>query len=368
MKNRTNYYFALFLTSLLALSACQTIEELSIDYMLPGEISFPASLKRVAIVNNTTALPDNKIIPSNGSPKENETNRRVAYHTSNASIATTSLAEAIARENYFDLVVICDSALRSKDFTMREGGLLQEEVQQLAQSLGVDFIISLENLQFKTTKVIQYLPQWSCYQGTVDTKVYPTVKIYLPIRKKEMVQIHTNDSIFWEEFASTEANIHRQLPQDLKIIEEASVFAGTVPVKKLLPYWKTGKRYLYTNGSVPMRDAIIYIRRESWEQAFNLWKEAYSSSKKAKKQMAAAHNLAVYYEMQDDIEHAEKWALKARECAHKVENVGQISKNRDWINRAPNYVMVSLYLQELQERKNGLAKLNMQMNRFNDDF
>ena len=175
MKNRTNYYFALFVTSLLALSACQTIEELSIDYMLPGEISFPASLKRVAIVNNTTALPDNKIIPSNGYPKENETNRRVAYHTSNASIATTSLAEAIARENYFDLVVICDSALRSKDFTMREGGLLQEEVQQLAQSLGVDFIISLENLQFKTTKVIQYLPQWSCYQGTVDTKVYPTV-------------------------------------------------------------------------------------------------------------------------------------------------------------------------------------------------
>ena len=41
-------------------NACQTIEQLSIDYMLPAEISFPENLKRVGIVNNMPDTPENR--------------------------------------------------------------------------------------------------------------------------------------------------------------------------------------------------------------------------------------------------------------------------------------------------------------------
>ena len=47
---------------MLIMNACQSVEQLSIDYMLPAEVSFPASLKRVAVVNN---MPDS---PENASP------------------------------------------------------------------------------------------------------------------------------------------------------------------------------------------------------------------------------------------------------------------------------------------------------------
>ena len=60
--------------------------------------------------------------------------------------------------------------------------LSQEEVSQLASDLGVDFIIALENLQFKATKTIRYLPDFNCYQGAMDVKVYPTVRVYVPGR------------------------------------------------------------------------------------------------------------------------------------------------------------------------------------------
>lgn len=67
--------------------------------------------------------------------------------------ATESLAEEIAQQNYFDEVVICDSALRANDKLARESTLQPGG----SASTGLltwewTFIIALENLQLKATK------------------------------------------------------------------------------------------------------------------------------------------------------------------------------------------------------------------------
>lgn len=362
------YLYSFALLSVFLLGSCQTMQELSIDYMLPAEVSFPTELKRVAIVNNTSAAPDNKLTPSDEPKKPNEVSRATVYHDGDAKQATQSLAEAIAKENYFNEVIICDSALRAQDITPRESTLSKDEVQELTNGLGVDFIISLENLQMKATRVIRHLPEWSSYQGTIDMKVYPTIRIYLPSRNGPMVTVNNKDSIFWEEFGSTEAYVLSRLAGDQKMLDEASDFAGTVPVKYILPYWKTGKRYLYINGSVNMRDAAIYVREQTWNKAFALWEQTYKSTKSKKQQMTAAHNIAIYYEMQDSIAEAVTWAAKAQELARKVEKIeDKTSKEIDY-NRIPNYIMITLYMEELKVRQDGLAKLNVQMSRFIDDF
>ena len=58
----TKYSYYLLLSCLMLLAGCQTVEPLAIDYMLPADVSFPPSLKRVAIVNNMPEVPDNKPI------------------------------------------------------------------------------------------------------------------------------------------------------------------------------------------------------------------------------------------------------------------------------------------------------------------
>ena len=42
----TKYHYCLLLMGGLLLGGCQSVEQLSIDYMLPAEVSFPATLKR----------------------------------------------------------------------------------------------------------------------------------------------------------------------------------------------------------------------------------------------------------------------------------------------------------------------------------
>ena len=41
----TKYHYCLLLMGSLLLGSCQSVEQLSIDYMLPAEVSFPATLK-----------------------------------------------------------------------------------------------------------------------------------------------------------------------------------------------------------------------------------------------------------------------------------------------------------------------------------
>lgn len=362
------YLYSLILLSIVTFSSCQTLQELSIDYMLPAEVTFPSELRRVAIVNNTSPTPDNKLIPTDESKKTNEVSRATIYHDGNAVTTTQSLAEAIAKENYFEVVVICDSALRAQDITPRESTLSREEVENLTDKLEVDFLIALEKLQMKATRIIRYLPEWSCYQGTIDMKVYPTVKVYIPNRKGPMVTVNGKDSIFWEEFGSSESNVRSHLAGDSQMLEEASEFAGAVPVKHMLPYWKTGKRSLYINGSVNMRDAAIFVRETSWNKAFKLWEQVYQTTKSNKQKMAAAHNIALHYEMQDSIAEALTWATQAQELARKVEKIDDKNPKEIDYTRIPNYIMITLYVEELKVRRDGLAKLNVQMSRFNDDF
>lgn len=367
MKKRLLYCLAM--TGILSLTACQSIEQLSIDYMLPAKVSFPAELKRVGIVNNMPAVPDNKLITNNKEKDKNGTEiaRRTDYYNGDARITTEALAKAIADANYFDLVVICDSALRSQDITPRESTLSQTEVRQLTDELGVDFLISLENIQLSSLRRVSYLPDWQTFYGTVDAKVYPTVKVYLPNRSVPMVTVNSTDSIFWEATGGSETQIFAKLIPEKELIEQASDFAGSVPVKYLLPYWTTATRYLFTGGTVNMRDATVYVKEKNWPAAIELWKTEYEK-KKGKQKMYAAYNIALGYEMQDSISQAYDWALKAQETARQVDGVEKKTAQGLYASDIPNYLLTSAYVNELKIRKDGMTRLNAQMKRNNDDF
>lgn len=369
----TKYFNCLLGTALLLLSGCQSVEQLSIDYMLPANVSFPPTLKRVAVVNNMPNIPDNRLIlsekTSQKTKKGDEVARATNYYNGDAAIATESLAEALAEENYFEEVVICDSALRSKDIVPRESTLTQQEVIELTQSLDVDFLIALENVQMQVVRKINRIFDWGNYLlGTTDVKVYPTVKAYLPNRKGAMVTVNCQDSIFWETHGNTEDYVRNNLISDEEMLRQASEFAGTVPVKHLLPSWKSSNRYLFSGGSVNMRDGAVYAKEENWQEAVKLWQQTYRT-KKGKTKMYAAYNTALGYEMQDSIETALEWAIKAQTVAREISKIDQLEKKETKPLNEGNlsyYIFISQYVEELQKRKEGMSLLNMQMERFNE--
>jgi len=167
----TKYPYILFVLLLASFSSCQTVEQLSIDYMLPAEISFPNELKRVAVVNNVSDTPDNTLPPKDNTIKnKNELSRAVAYHEGQPALTTEALAKAIAEQNYFNEVVICDSALRaSSDLgtvsgrglhhltgkpadEIDTGSQLHPRMEHLLRHIGYEGLPNAENLSAGTKK------------------------------------------------------------------------------------------------------------------------------------------------------------------------------------------------------------------------
>lgn len=349
------------------LSSCQSMELLSIDYMMPADISFPPELKRVAIVNNMPNSPEhNPINKKQPVKKDTEILRMTQFYYGDAAQTAESLAQSIANENYFNEVIICDSALRSQDTVPQKRPLSIEDINTLTKQLQVDFLIAIENVQMKALRKIERYA-YSTYVGTLDVLVSPTISIYVPNRSKAIATLTLSDSIYWDNVDYGVERVNSKLIKDKDLIREASIFAGTIPVRHLLPYWETTQRHLFTGGTVNMRDAILYVKEKNWPAAVTLWKQDYNKQK-GKKKMYAAYNIALGYEMQDSITNALSWAKKAQDIASEIDQVDLKQKNnRVEADNVPNYVVTSMYVVELEKRQANIHMLDMQMGRFKEE-
>jgi hypothetical protein len=354
--------FTFAISLVVMLFSCRSIEQFSIEYMVPADVSFPPQLKSIAVVNNVSGTPGSNLSkPVQEIINDKGVTKKIIHSGADAALAAASFANRLAETNYFNEVIICDSALRAKDVTPHDHTLSKKEINTLVKNLGVDALFALENLQIKSVHTTTFIPEIEVYYGTLDVTVYPTVRVYLPERNGPMVTINASDSIFWEKFDYSLTSVMPVI-SDEQIIKEAMNFAGSIPVKHLVPYWKTANRYIYTNGSTEMRDAAICVRNNEWAKAHKFWQQASLSNKK-KLQMYSAWNIAIYHEMNDSIKEAIVWATKAQELARKIGKTDEsVSKE------TTNGFFISIYLTELNIREENLPKLNMQMQRFKKDF
>jgi hypothetical protein len=341
--------------------SCRSMEPFSIDYIVPASVDFPSHLKRMVVVNNVDNVPDSRLLQKEDTLGVNELVRKTAYYDGIANLVAESLAEHVATSNYFEEVLICDSVLRSGDSIPSESTLSKEEVKELTENFGVDVILSLENLLIKSVNIITFIPEQYIFRGTLDVTVYPTVSIYFSHHDEPVTTICAADSIFWEKYGNTQASVASVVP-DKQLMKEIIDFAGSVPVKYLIPDWKRANRYIYTSGSTDMRDAAVCVRNNQWDKAYEFWEQA-SQSKKKKLQMYAALNIAVYYEMNDKMQEAVIWATMAHNLAREKEKI-KLDADSLFVHKLSDYYYITLYLSELQTREKNLAKLNLQMERF----
>lgn len=334
--------------------------------MTPAELSLPVSYKKVAIVNNVPKKTEN-ILSTSWPVHETESDDRhflqTKFYDDDATTATESLANAIAKANYFDEVVVCDSALRTKDADTRTiTTLTKSEVAQLINELDVDFIVALENVSLRTdTKIGQAI--YGMYAGELKARMAPVIRIYSPTQKAT-ASICRLDSISWEGYGSDIQTAKESLATEDEVIKEITDYAGSSVAKSIIPSWETSERYFFTGGSVNMRDAYIYAKEEEWEKAIALWTDVYNTSK-GKKKMYAAYNLALGNEMTDNIVEACDWIEKADSIAQKVEKVD--SKSPQAVE-SPRYALITYYSTILKKRMESLGKVKIQMMRFNDNF
>ncbi|MDR0972701.1 MAG: DUF6340 family protein [Prevotellaceae bacterium] len=349
--------------------SCFSLEQLSVDFLEPSELSFPNEVRKVGVVNNMSVHSDRNFVLEDTVPRLLELARRTSFHIGEPTVATRALADQLAGRKYFDQITVCDSALRAEDKVVREQRLSRDEVQELAKELDADVIISLENIQIRTTRLITLAGNDGLW-GTIDAQVATNVTLYLPTLMLPWARVAARDSIFWEDFGYAPTRLISNRKSDDEVVEEASEFAASLPLRYMAPYWKTVYRYYYTGGNTEFRDAAYLLNEGRWDEAAKLWERVWSQGKKkAKKQMYAAFNMALYCELSERYNDAKQWLAQANRIRidRDIREIKQVPNETGEYQSVSTEDLFIRYGEQLDAHIVAASRLRIQMQRFDGE-
>ena len=306
-------------------SACTTLQTISFERLQAADVSYPDQVRTVGVINYA---PQDK----------QERDSILGLWNGDGMVTVESLAREIAATDYFNQVVVCDSALRPVGMGNEEI-LPMSQADSLIQALGVDMLFAVEQVRIELKEGSLFHTELMVDVPAVDGVITPLVRAYVSGRNAPLFSISKTDTICW--VVSPELTFGQ-------IMQEASDFAAILPVSYLLPHWKEMNRYYFDGGNMEMRDAGVYIREQNWEGAAALWQKLHDG-RKGKVKMRAAYNLALNYELQGDYERAKEY----------LDTALSLASEGSW-----EHQLIEYYRLQLDEQARENRMLQIQMKRF----
>lgn len=265
----------LYLLALLCCSSCAEVMFLSVEQMLPPEVVPGRAVRSVGVVsnfsqNNVVVVNDNAIVL----PCDADTMKE-------------HVAQAFADAGFMERVVVLDSLLYHPDSTTSHI-LSQTEVNALCHELDVEMVYTIDYACLTFNSASQFTSR--------PLNAYLCSRIYTPdcdsVRGTNMLDKETLE--YWINDAE---EIDKLLPQIPQLLAKSAIAS-------YLPSWKERERvYYYDRLCYSLREAQVYIREGNWPAAVEQW-HALTESKWYPYRFMAHYNLALYYEMTDQIDQA----------------------------------------------------------------
>jgi hypothetical protein len=301
----------------LLLLSCDTVREISIEVLVPAEVTIPENIQSVAFVNRSytpwlARNPEDTLYR----PKED----LYILDTIINNKFFIGLFDALSSSPLFDLEDPNIFQLRRSDSTRFTDPLSVEYLQYITDTLNTDAIVSLEGyrisdsllvwsqsndiwmdpdyyfIEYKFVYIVEGKMQWRIYDGIDGTLIDEFIK---------------TDTTEWTVYGDSEEAIS-ELPEVVDAYREFAYQRGYDLGMRVSPSWSEVRRFYFISGNKYIRKAAEYAYNEKWEEAAGLWKQE-SSSTNPEIAAKAAFNLALYSEKKDLLIPAIDWATKSYE-------------------------------------------------------
>lgn len=337
---------ALFLLlAFTVLTGCSSISYMSIETHKPAEITFPAMVSKVLIVNNAVPQPEKSGYEYKLMGVLQDTARAKA--DSALFDIGRALGVSILETNYFNDVLLFHEGTRKDDKYLSDEKLSQSAVQALCEESGADAVISIDRLLFDMTKSTASFSS-NIFYSFINVKIASVMRAYIPERESPLATVLMADSVDWSERAETLKELEQYLPSPEEALRESAKYIGNIAAPNFVPHWNNEVRWFYTDISTDWKQASAYASAQKWEAAEEVWLSTYNKTKNETSKAKLASNIAFAKEMQGNYPEALEWAEKARLSFQKK---GENTRN---------YQLLEEYSKALQERINENRKLNIQ--------
>ncbi|RNC64679.1 DUF6340 family protein [Proteiniphilum sp. X52] len=344
---KTTSSLIIFLLALL-MSSCAGIKYLTVETREPAQVNLPSNVLSIAIVNNVVQQPDevgHDSIPIG----HTQAKRSKVSSDSVAVFYTEALAQFLDEEDYFQRVMYYNQPLRSDHDFFQEKPVDPETMHRIRRETGADAIISLDKLIVETKKRDHFRQQGYTY-ADMTGKIHSVLRVYMPTMEGKIPAAQYTDSIRWEGFDIQDGRAYADimLPSRKEAIKILAVHAAEKMTYVFAPHWEMQDRWYYTLPNSLMREGEAYAKGSQWSNAIEKWEAFYNNSSKKTDKAKAAGNIALAYEMIDDMDRALEWAT--------------LSNNLFIESTAPNSLerrRSLLYKIEIERRNKNSHKLNM---------
>ncbi len=343
--------FLYLLSGAFFLIGCAGIKTITIQTQEPAQVILPSSIKKLLVVDNVVSQPDD--IGHLKKKLGRSQAEKVSVKTDSLSIIyTEALTQFLNEEGFFEMVMLHNKPLRNDSEYWSEKGITPEKMQELKKATGADAIVSLDKLLISSDWEDLFMQEGYPY-AKVNGKISSTIRVYLPTLEGQIPTVHYTDSLYWEGFDISEdgfAYAEFVVPHAEIALKELAIYAADKMTYVLTPHWITQERWYYTLPSSTTREASAFADQAKWAEAIAKWNSFYNSTKNKTEKAKTASNIAMGYEMLDDIETAHEWVLISEKLFIESTSPSSLERRR-----------IAIYKTELERRLDNSNKLNMQI-------
>lgn len=346
---KKNFLFLSTLAILVIMSSCAGIKYLTVETREPAQVTLPSNVLSLVIVNNVVQQPND--VGHNIKPiGHTQIDKTTASSDSLAIYYTEALAQFLDEEDYFHQVFYYNKPLRNDTHFFQEQPLLPEKMNEIRKETGADAIISLDKLFLETNKREHFRQQGYTYSDLTG-KIHSVLRVYMPTMEGKIPAVQYIDSLRWEGFDIQDGRAYADfmIPSREEAMKILVVQAAEKMTYVFAPQWVKQDRWYYTMPNSLMREGEVFSREAKWTEAINKWESFYHTRSNKIDKAKAANNIALAYEMMDNMEEAYRWATIANELFIERAGSNSLESKRSL-----------LYKNELGRRRDHLNRINMQ--------
>ena len=331
-----------FFLMLLLAAACNSVSVISLNVKAPARVVFPKRVDNVVIVNNAGIQPKDE----GHAVYSNKTEEKVSISVDSLStLMCRHLWENIAEQNFFSEVNFYNVPMRENDEYLSVSPLSVLKINDIAEQTGAEAVISLDYFYVKSFLSINRIRDYGIFEAVyeIDTQMQPT--IYVPGETRKSIALV--DTLFWTAYGISPDDAVARLPYFNDAVFTAIARAGEIAAKALIPHKQTEERKCYSSFSGDMKKAMKAVNENEWDKALDIWISVYEKSNNLSIRARCATNIALAYEIRDDYDRAEEWAVQAQK---EFVSSGSESESH----------YLKFYVKRLKQRKIESALLDMQ--------
>lgn len=289
----------LFIVILLTSFSCFPVKHISIEVLKPAKITLPSEIKSVSLISakneENTSPGELKYINNIRLDKD------INYHSISWDYLY-GIKESLINSPRFEKVVV--SSVNLFDF-YSSNDYNWNDLIKITRADTTDAIFILEDYYLNDS--LTYGDFYENYYVNLSLKNYYKWTILYP---KLLITITLNstggEEIYWERIGHDHSEAISTFPKSIDMLRESAYAAGITIGPYIAPTWKENEsRNFFISGNKLIRSGVSYADQDNWEKAAEYWDEA-SFSQNRKTAAKASYNLALAYELQDDLDMAKE--------------------------------------------------------------